>query len=94
VREEREILEHQPDRAAVRRDGPFPAFDDFVAKTDFAGAYGLEPGNSAQQGGLAAPAGTKQRDDLARFDRQVRRPDGVDWAEVDIDGSAAEGVSF
>ena len=53
-----------------------------VAEAEPAAVGGLEPGDDPQQRGLAAARGSKQRDELARFDRQVD-PREADAGDLD-----------
>src|SRR5690606_20317289 len=67
VGEQRIGLEHHADFALVRVEGgDVPAVDD-----DAAGGRLLEPGDRAQDSGLAAAGRPKQRDELALFKSQV-----------------------
>jgi hypothetical protein len=67
VREQRPVLEHHPDVAALRRHGR----DVAPADDDRAGVGPLEPGEDPQQRRLAAARRSEQGDDRAGLDREV-----------------------
>ena len=75
VGEERVVLEHEPDVAAVGRDaGEIDAVTQHPARSER-----LQPGDGPQQGALAAPARPEHAHDLAVADGQV---DAVDRARA------------
>ncbi len=70
VRVERVGLEHHRDAALGRRQ----VVDDLVADQQLARGDVLEPGDQAQQGGLAAARGADEDHELVGLDRRGRRP--------------------
>ena len=68
VGEEREVLEHEPDAALLRRDETVGACDLGIIDEDAAGGGALDAGREAEQRGLAAAGGTEQAEHLARRD--------------------------
>ena len=93
VREQRVRLEHHVDRPLVRRDaGHVDAVDG-----DAPGGRLLEPGQHAQQRGLAAARAAEQAEQLAAIDLQRDVVDGDEVAEllrdaVDVDVGRRLGV--
>jgi hypothetical protein len=79
VREQRVVLEHHADAAALDR----ARGDVLVAKAHgAAGIRRLQPGDDAQRGGLAAARGAEQDDGLAGADVEVERVQHALAAEV------------
>ena len=71
MREQREVLEHQPDAAPLRRlEARSPATSRSLIRMR-AGARPLDAGGKPQQRRLAASGRTEQRDDLARRDIEI-----------------------
>ena len=83
VREQGPVLEHHADLASLGRHPDRVARQHAPAGADHAGVGPLEPGDRAQQRGLAAPARSEEGDDLAGADLQV---------DVHEDGVVAEGL--
>ena len=67
VREQRVLLEHHADVAAVHGD----TRDVLAADPDPARGDGLEPRDAAERGRLPAAGGAEQTDELTRFKLQV-----------------------
>jgi hypothetical protein len=78
VREERVVLEDRVDGAAVGRH----AADVDAVEPQHARRRGLEAGDHAQHGGLAAARGTEHREELATAHREGDAVDGDDVAEA------------
>ena len=78
MREQRVGLEHQIDRPLVGR----RAGDVVAVEQDAAVAGRLEAGEHAQQRGLAAAGGAKQREELVLADIERDAVDGGDPAEI------------
>jgi hypothetical protein len=72
VRVQRVVLEDHRDVPVPRR---HPR-DVLLADHDLTAVEGLEPGEHAQVGGLPAPGGTDQHEELPVRDLQVERVDG------------------
>ena len=85
---ERVVLEHHGDVAVARRH----VVDDLVADGDRARADGLQPGQHAQGGALAAARGSHQHNKLAVGDRQVHVRHGLRAVGVHL-GDPGEGHS-
>ena len=90
VQEQRVLLEHGVDRPSMRRQRR----DVFAMQPDRAGADVFEPGDAAQERGLAAAGGSEEREELAVADRERDPVQGGHVAvafddPVDIDGDPA-----
>jgi hypothetical protein len=62
-----------------------------VAEVDRAAGRRLQPGDAAQQGGLAAARGTEQEKQLAGFDHKPDAVQSADFSEVFHDRFGADG---
>ena len=78
VREDRVVLEHHGDAALARRQ----VVDPPAADPDLALARRLEPGDDAQERGLAAARGAEQHHELLVGDGQVDRMQRGEGAEA------------
>jgi hypothetical protein len=76
VREEGVVLHDDPDPAALRGDERGGAGDEPAADGDGARIGRFEPGDEAEEGGLAAPARPQDSDELAGLDLQVDAVEG------------------
>lgn len=79
VREEGRLLEHQADAAAMSRHSR----EVRTRQVNCALAQRFQSCDGAQQGGLAAPAGTQESQDIARRDQERHILDGDAVAETD-----------
>src|SRR5262245_19498981 len=77
IGENRIVLKHHADVAAMRRQG----VDALSADADLAGVELGKPGDHAQESGLAAAGWTQQGEELPRFDVEGNVVDGHDWSE-------------
>ena len=77
VREQRVLLEHQPEVAAVHRQ----AHQVLAIPADLAGVQGLQAGHGPQQGALAAAAGPEDGHHLAGGNLQIDLIEGLDPPE-------------
>ena len=71
VREQRVVLEHEPDAALVRRNVHAGRAERAAAREDGAAVERLEAGDAAQRRGLAAAARAQQAADLAFREREA-----------------------
>jgi hypothetical protein len=90
------VQHHPPDQPDHAREAADPG-DDLVhaplAALAVAGRGGLEAGDQAERGGLAAARGAEQDHELAVADLEVDRVDRGDPARIDLaDALEADGV--
>ena len=73
VREEQVVLEHEPDRPLLGRHpgSGRGVLQDGTVEHDPAAVQGHQPGQGAEQGGLAGPVGSQQHHQLAGLDGQL-----------------------
>ena len=86
VLEQRVVLEHEPDVAALNGD----VVDAVAANEDVAAGGRLQAGDHAQDGRFAPAAGAEQGHQLALFDGEGDAPDGGNIAESLGDVSSAQ----
>jgi hypothetical protein len=88
VRKQRVVLEHHADAPQLGCERAARAADHLATEADLAGTHRLQPGNGAQQGGLAAAGRADQHADLAGPQAERRpadcglRPTGVVHIEL------------
>ena len=92
VRKQGVVLEHQAQAAALGRQRQAPAGIEpqRLAAGDASGGRPVEPGDAAQQGGLAAAGGAHQGQQLAGLAAELRRQgDRPRLVQADLQGSGA-----
>ena len=100
MRKQREILEHQPDRAAFRRVVAAGVGNHALIDADHALILALDAGDDAQGGRFAAPGGSEETHHLARSDLEIELRDRGVVAETTLQAGQSEargrlvGVAF
>ena len=82
VREQRVVLEYEPDAALVRRDVHARASEHPAARQHLAGVERLEPGDAAQCRRLAATTRAQQAANLPLLERETHAVEGTAVAEA------------